>query len=53
VKKRYCAHCGTSRFGPIRHRWGFAQFCTRLCLERYREDLERKRRYLRWLYSEP
>lgn len=53
MKKRYCTQCGTSRFGLIRHRYGLAQFCSKLCLDRFKEDLERKRRWVRWLFSEP
>jgi hypothetical protein len=46
VMKR-CHECGRG-FGLIRHRWGFHQFCTKLCLQRYKTRfLEKGRNW--WL----
>jgi hypothetical protein len=38
-----CHECGR-RFGLIRHRWGLHQFCTKVCLERYKTRLLEKGR---------
>jgi hypothetical protein len=38
-----CHECGRG-FGLIRHRWGFRQFCTKLCLQRYKTRFLQKGR---------
>ena len=44
-----CHECGRG-FGLIRYRWGLHQFCTRLCMQRYKSRfLERGRDW--WLSS--
>jgi hypothetical protein len=35
ARNRTCGHCGTSRFGLIRHRVAFQQFCSLLCKEQF------------------
>jgi hypothetical protein len=35
-----CEQC-SGRFGLVRHRLGLKQFCSKLCLNRYKADAER------------
>jgi hypothetical protein len=36
-----CYHCH-GHFGLIRHRFAFKQFCSKACLERFRNDTDRE-----------
>jgi hypothetical protein len=43
-----CAHCG-GKFGLVRQRWFNLQFCSRRCLDLYRDKLQQDRdRITRW-----
>jgi hypothetical protein len=44
-----CLQCG-GKFGLIRHALRRGRFCSKLCLETYKRDQERKSRWQLWLY---
>ena len=39
--RRHCAHCGSDKFGLVRHRLGALQFCKRKCKEAWQAQYER------------
>jgi endogenous inhibitor of DNA gyrase (YacG/DUF329 family) len=42
MKKRTCAECGTHRFGLVRWRIAFKQFCSQLCKLRHEDRLRKE-----------
>ena len=53
-EKRRCAHCGTTKFGLIRHRWYRHQFCRKVCRDKFLDEFGKdKKRVLRWLQPKP
>jgi hypothetical protein len=39
---KYCAQCGTTKFGLVRYSRGTRQFCSMKCLKAYEAALETK-----------
>ena len=55
--KTRCDHCGRM-FGLKRYpdvcTWSVQpQFCSKFCLDTYKANWERQKRYLKWLYGIP
>jgi hypothetical protein len=57
MKVIFCGHCGSSKFGLIRHRYFNLQFCSRKCKDAYlaqlASDRESLRKWFAFLAREP
>jgi hypothetical protein len=40
--RRHCAHCGSAKFGLIRHRLGSLRFCKLQCKEAWQAQHKRR-----------
>ena len=53
--KQACAECGTTKFGLVRQRHYFLEFCSKRCKEKYlarlAQERERLKSWRRWLYG--
>ena len=52
LSAKRCQECN-GKFGLIRYWFWRQDFCSKKCLQAFKEKQVRKRWFLRWLYSDP